>query len=216
MLILNETVGPLHRTSISGVAESDLVPITRGEILRNCKVAFTRPQDIFYIVKILIDCFKIPNLETALEYLKDIKADLWHSVKYYDPRTMDIYGLLLFGKQVANDGIPWFRVNNTVLSKMIESCNQVQGAAFIIDKRVQGCGIDKKMLKFRNFRKPYTEHTKVIDVFDGKEKWKKEEKVPDLIWCGVNKDLKTHNYWKRLGFTEFYSDNVARFYLKMV
>ena len=36
----------------------------------------------------------------------------------------------------------------------------------------------------------------------------------DLIWLGVEKSLKTDNYWKRLGFEEILDIEEAKFYIK--
>lgn len=35
-----------------------------------------------------------------------------------------------------------------------------------------------------------------------------------MVWIGVEKDLKTHNYWKRLGFEEILSIDEANFYVR--
>jgi hypothetical protein len=35
----------------------------------------------------------------------------------------------------------------------------------------------------------------------------------DLIWIGVERDLKTHEYWKRLGFVKVFEIPEAIFYL---
>ena len=36
----------------------------------------------------------------------------------------------------------------------------------------------------------------------------------DMVWCGVDKSLKSHNYWKRLGFEEVLNIYDAIFYVK--
>jgi hypothetical protein len=36
----------------------------------------------------------------------------------------------------------------------------------------------------------------------------------DIIWCAVEKDLKSHSYWKHLGFEEILSIDEAKFYIK--
>lgn len=179
MLVINEKV-----------CNDDL---NRNQILKTCKIDYTSASDLLQILRILIKCFKIPNLTLALQYLIDINVDLKRSVKYYDPLTKEIYGLLLFGEQSTKNGIPYFSFKQPILSEMLNTCRQIQGAAFIIDERVQGSGIDKKMLKFRNLKE-----------------------TKEMVWCGVNKSLNTHNYWERLGFTNFYEDDVVKFYLKLL
>lgn len=70
--------------------------------------------------------------------------------------------------------------------------NQINGHSFVIDERLRGTKLDKKMLLY-NFD--------YINQFD-------------LIWLGVEKTLKTDNYWKRLGFEEILEIDEAKFYIK--
>lgn len=36
----------------------------------------------------------------------------------------------------------------------------------------------------------------------------------DFVWCAVEKDLKSHDYWKKLGFKELFSIPEASFYIR--
>lgn len=167
--------------------------LSKEELIDRCEFANLEEKDVLQLLEILVSCFKIPNIEMAIKYLADIGVIIKESVKFYDPDTGKIYGLLVFGRQDINNGIYRFMERQNVLSNMVSNCKQLQGAAFIIDERLRGLGLDKAMLYYNL---PFIEKH-------------------ELVWCGVDKNLKTHNYWKRLGFTEFHSDEVARFYIKL-
>lgn len=167
--------------------------LTKEKLLEKCKISNVEESDVLQILEILISCFKIPNMEMAIKYLADIGVILKESVKFYNPDTKKIYGLLVFGRQDVGNGIFRFSSRNPILHELFARYRQLQGAIFILDERLRGLGIDKRMLYYNyNFIQKH-----------------------DFVWCGVDKDLKTHNYWKRLGFTEFHSDDVARFYMKL-
>ena len=78
------------------------------------------------------------------------------------------------------------------LCEYLMKYNQINGHSFIIDERLRGTSIHKKMLMF-NY-----EYLKQFDI----------------IWCAVEKDLKSHSYWKHLGFEEILSIDEAKFYIK--
>ena len=78
------------------------------------------------------------------------------------------------------------------LTQYFEDFKQVNGHSFIIDERLRGTNLDKKMLLF-NLEFLATNY--------------------DFIWCGVEIDLKSHNYWQRLGFVEVFTIPEATFYL---
>lgn len=168
---------------------------TQEEILKNCIVDYTDKYDLLDVVKILHKCFKIPSYQEALEYVRDINVDLDNSVKYFDPGTNEIYGLLLMADNTIDKGIPFLEYNNPLLLALFNGFKQKEGAAFILDKRIRGLGLDKWMLQTYK------------DTDDYKER--------DMIWCGVQNELKSHGYWKHLGFTNFYNDKMAKFYLKL-
>ena len=167
--------------------------VSREELLKNYKICKTSPKDFVAIVTILINCFKIPTVEETLYYIIQHNLDFKNSVKLIDKRTNEIYGLLLFGKcnmfSTARISI------NPIFDKVVGQLSHVNGIGFIIDERLRGCGMDIKML-YHNVG--------YLNQFD-------------LIWCGVDKSLKSHNYWKRLGFSEA-PVNVpfARFYMKLL
>jgi hypothetical protein len=69
---------------------------------------------------------------------------------------------------------------------------QVNGHSFIIDERLRGTGLDRKML-FYNIKFLMKNY--------------------DFIWAGVEIDLKSHRYWERLGFIEVFRIPEAVFYM---
>jgi GNAT superfamily N-acetyltransferase len=78
------------------------------------------------------------------------------------------------------------------LGEYLGGFKQINGHSFIIDERLRGCGLDKKMLDFN------------VDYL--KDNY-------DIIWIAVERDLLTHNYWQRLGFVEVFRISEAVFYL---
>ena len=77
------------------------------------------------------------------------------------------------------------------MANYLQQYTQINGHSFIIDERLRGKGIDKKML---GYCKDY------IKTFD-------------FAWCAVEKDLKSHNYWKKIGFDKVFSNSDASFYV---
>ena len=69
---------------------------------------------------------------------------------------------------------------------------QVNGFAFIIDERLRGTDVHKDMVMY---------NMSYLEGFD-------------FVWCGVEKNLKSHNYWLRLGFEEIARNCDASFYIK--
>ena len=125
----------------------------------------------------------------ALRQLVYSDARLDYSVKAIDKRTGDIYGFLIFCNFPLHVGSPIMHINPG-LGELLSHFSQINGHSFIIDERLRGTGIDKKMLSFQK------------DFLDEYE----------MIWCAVEKDLKSHRYWKRLGFRELFKIPQASFY----
>lgn len=168
---------------------------TRDELLDRCCLETVKEKDIIQVAAIMHTCFKIPTTLESLKYLIDYQINLDLSVKCYDPETQKIYGILLFGANSIDEKIPFITHSNAVMCKALSGIKQLQGCAFILDERLRGTGIDKKMICYNK--------TNLSDDYD-------------VVWCGVNKELKTHNYWKRLGFNEFHSDPYVNFYLRLL
>lgn len=162
-------------------------PLTTSELMPRCIVTKTCKGDVFDILRILMDCFKIPSLKEALMYANNMKLNLTESVKLVDKETNTIYGILMFGET----NMPFMP---HMMNELFRNFKQVCGIGFLIDERLRGRGFDMKML-YHN--KEYLEKF-------------------DLVWCGVDSSLPTHNYWKRLGFTECVSMPNVSFYLKLL
>ena len=114
-----------------------------------------------------------------------------NSVKLIDKRDGKIYGLLIFSEYNISNGSP-LREFNYDLWQYFYNVKQINGHSFVIDERLRGTKLDKKMLLY---------NMDYITQFD-------------LIWIGVEKSLKTDNYWKRLGFEEILDIEEAKFYIK--
>lgn len=167
--------------------------VSREELIKNCKICKTTANDLQEIVRIMSECFKIPSYYEAAYYLRNIGLDYRNSVKLVDKRTNMIYGLLLFGTNTIQKGTP-IHFENPLLNNALSSLKQVNGIAFILDERLRGMHFDMKMLYYN------------IDYL----------KQYDVVWCGVDSSLKSHNYWKRLGFSEFLTTPNVQFYLKFI
>jgi len=163
---------------------------TKKDLLKYFKITKTSYSDIVEILEILSKTFNIDERE-ALRQLLYSKADLDNSVKLIDTRDNKIYGLLIFSLFQIQNGSP-IMIMNPYLSDYLYNLSQINGHSFVIDKRLRGCGIDKKMLMFQK---------KYIDEFD-------------VVWCGVENDLKSHKYWEKLGFFPIIEDNHGIFYIK--
>lgn len=170
--------------------------LTTRDILKYCKMSKTDSLfDRSQIKHIMNKCFKLPLYE-AEKLVEEI--DYETSVKFYDPIGYSIYGLLLFTNNEVKQAIPGIEYFNPLVANIFNGFRQKNGEAFIIDKRLQGIGLDKLMLNY------------ALKLLKG------NKPAPELIWLGVNRELKSHNYWLRHGFLEFYSDMMVRFYCKFL
>lgn len=167
--------------------------LTREELLPYMRIQLTSFGDAPHILKILMKSgFNIQNEQEVLYQLLYSNADLNNSVKLIDTRTNEIYGLLIFSNYTLRQGSP-LPIISPKLTEILDNFTQLNGFAFVIDERLRGTSLDKKML---TFNKEY------IDKYD-------------FIWCAVEEELKSHNYWKKLGFTEILSIPQAKFYIKL-
>lgn len=163
--------------------------LTKEEILQNIEIVSTSYEDAPKITELLARCFALPSQEEALRQLIYSNARLDFSVKAIDKRNGDIYGFLIFSDFPLHVGSPILHLNAR-LGGFLVQFKQLNGHSFIIDERLRGTGIDKKMLEFQK---------DFIDEYD-------------MVWCAVEKDLKSHGYWKRLGFKELFRIPDASFY----
>lgn len=163
--------------------------LNREEILQNVEIVKTTYQDAAKLTELLAKCFGIPNQEEALRQLIYSNAQLDESVKVIDKRNGDIYGFLIFSLFPMHIGSPIMHINAKLGGFLIQF-KQINGHSFILDERLRGTGIDKKMLLFNK---------EFVDKFE-------------FIWCAVEESLHTDNYWKRLGFKNIFSMPQASFY----
>ncbi len=165
--------------------------LTREDLLERVEIHKTSVEDLEQVCKVLAKSFNLSSHLEALFQLEDSKARLDESVKLVDKETGDIYGLLIFTEYPIDRGSP-IRMVESGISEFLSDYKQVNGHSFIIDERLRNSGIDKKMLYF---------NTEFL------------AENYDLIWIGVEIDLRSHKYWERLGFTEVFRIPEAVFYL---
>ena len=163
--------------------------ITREELLENIEIVSTTYNDAPKLTELMAKCFDRPNQMVALRELVYSDARLDKSVKVIDKRNGDIYGFLIFSDFKLHIGSPILHLQ-TRLGGFLVQFKQLNGFAFILDERLRGCGIDKQMLFHQK---------EFIDEYE-------------FIWAAVESTLKSHEYWKRLGFKELFSIPEATFY----
>ena len=160
------------------------------ELLENIEITSTVPNDVPQIIEFITKSWGLGDNMMAFEQIVHSNIDLNKSVKLIDSRDGELYGLLLIAYYPICEGSP-INLVNPKLSKYLSQYTQINGHSFIIDERLRGKKIDVKMLKYI---KKYAESF-------------------DFIWCAVEKDLKSHNYWKRLGFKKIFTIPQASFYI---
>ena len=163
--------------------------LSQEELLPRIDVVKTTLDDAKSLIMLLAKCFNLSSEFEAYMQLKQSQVLLTESVKAVDRETGDIYGFLLLCDYPIIDGSP-IRIISPRVSWMLSLPSQINGHSFFIDERLRGTGIDKKMLDLLwNYISQY-----------------------DMIWCAVEKGLKSHNYWQRIGFEKLFSISEATFY----
>ena len=165
--------------------------LTKNDLLEKVEIRKTSKEDLDQICKTLAKAFDLSSEGEALMQLTQSNAILDESIKLVDKETNEIYGLLIFCECPIKIGSP-ISFFESGLTQYFEDFKQVNGHSFIIDERLRGTNLDKKMLLFN------------LEFLAANY---------DFIWCGVEIDLKSHNYWQRLGFVEVFRIPEAIFYL---
>ena len=163
--------------------------LVKEDLLPNIEVVSMTYDDAQIITRLLAKCFNLPNEMEALRQLLYSNAQLDKSVKAIDKRNGDIYGFLIFSIFPIHVGSPIFHINPK-LGGFLVQFSQLNGHSFILDERLRGTSIDKRMLRLQN---------EYLNQYE-------------LIWCAVEESLGTDNYWKRLGFKELFRIPEATFY----
>ena len=165
--------------------------LDRNDLLDRVEIRKTCMDDLEAICHTLAKAFDMYSEEEAFQQLILSRVRLDESIKLVDKYTGDIYGLLMFCEYPITIGSPIKMVDNE-LAEYLGQYSQVNGHSFIIDERLRGTGLDRKMLFYN------------IDFLMGNY---------DFIWAGVEIDLKSHRYWERLGFIEVFRIPEAVFYM---
>ena len=165
--------------------------LTKDDLLDRVEIRKTSPSDLEDICNTLSKAFDMYSSEEAYMQLMQSRARLDESVKLVDRETGEIYGLLIFCEYPIKYGSPILHFEKEI-AEFLDNFAQINGHSFIIDERLRGTGLDRKMLMFNGefLRDNY-----------------------DMIWAAVEVDLKTHDYWKRLGFVELFRIPEAVFYM---
>lgn len=167
--------------------------LTTEELLPWMMISKTSVRDIYNVLEIMRKGFGLSSIDEAYFQLSSINVNLEESVKIFDRRNGDIYGILLFAETPLHNGSPLIKMSKNI-SLLLSEYSQVNGFAFIIDERLRGAHVDKPMLLYNE---------DYLNKFD-------------FIWCAVEKSLKSHSYWKRIGFYEIMEIDDAKFYLKLL
>jgi len=165
--------------------------LTRDDLINRVEIQKTNEDDFDTICETLSTAFGLNSVEEAVFQLRNSKVLLNESIKLVDKKTKEIYGLLIFTEYPLKIGSPISIIEPT-LCEYLDRFKQVNGHSFIIDERLRGCGLDKKMLFFN------------IEYLSNNY---------DMIWIGVERNLPTHNYWVRLGFVKIFEMEEATFYM---
>ena len=164
---------------------------TKESLLENVIIEKTCEKDFEQICELISNEFNLSGPDEARFQLLSSHVLIDESVKLCDKDTGEIYGILMFCDFPIGIGSP-IQVVKPYIHDFLKQFKQVNGHSFIIDKKLRGTNLDKQML---DHNLDYlTEHY-------------------DFIWCGVGKDLKTHDYWKRMGFVETLTIDEATFYV---
>lgn len=165
--------------------------LTKTDLLERVEIKKTSEEDLDQICETLAKAFDLSSSDEARLQLEQSNGLLEESIKLVDRETNEIYGLLIFCECPIKRGSP-IAFFESGLTEYLDEFIQVNGHSFIIDERLRGTSLDKKML-YHNIKFLSENY--------------------DLIWIAVERDLKTHDYWKRLGFIEVFEIPEAVFYL---
>lgn len=174
---------------------------TRDELLENVVIEKTTFEDIYEVIRIVAHTFEIDDysqinhhvFNLVEEELANSKADFDQSVKLVDKRDGKIYGVIVYSHFPIQKGSPILEEESTrMIGEYLMGFSQINGFAFIIDKRLRGTGLDKKMIMY---------NYKWLETFD-------------FIWAATDIDSKTNEYWKRWGGLEILTTDEASFYIK--
>lgn len=165
--------------------------LTRDELLEKVVIKKTTKDDLEQICKTLAKAFDLSSEFEAFTQLTQSQALLDESIKLVDKETGDIYGLLMFCEFPIQMGSPII-MRERSLAEYLNNFVQVNGHSFIIDERLRGTHLDKKMLFYN------------IEFLSNNY---------DFIWIGIEESLHTESYWERLGFVKVFEIEEAKFYL---
>lgn len=163
--------------------------INKHEILNNILFSAPSLDDIDKIATINSNSLPVSKNNVIWQF-NLYNGNLANSIKCYDKRDNNIYGLLLLANIHINQGspLPYIKYD---LSQKLSEYSMINGFSFVVDNNLRGTNIHKLLLKNAiNYVKNF-----------------------DYIWFGVDKRLKSINYWKRMGFINVLSTEDADFFM---
>ena len=160
-------------------------------LIDNIAYSLTNKNDFNEIAKLMKNNLPIESLDDAKFQLKDANILFNKSIKCYDVNNKKIYGVLIYCNFNIDRGSPICSISPNIYD-LLSNYKGINGFAFVVDKQLRGTNIHKNLINESiKFIKPYY----------------------DFIWCGVEQNLKSHNYWKRMGFYKLFSIKEASFYI---
>lgn len=163
--------------------------LTKNDLLERVEIQKTSKNDLDKICKTLAKAFDLESEGEAYQQLTQSNALLDESIKLVDKDTKEIYGLLMFCEFPIKIGSPILFFESE-LAQYLDDFIQVNGHSFIIDERLRGTNLDRKMLYF---------NIKFL------------AENYDFIWIGVEKSLNSLPYWHHLGFIDVFEIDEATF-----
>lgn len=163
---------------------------SKEELLNNYQIKKTEIGDLIGIFNIVKNCMGSP-FESVLDFFEKQQIKLTSSLKVIDNRDNKIYGLLLFSNMKIQGNTPLHP--NTYLYKATNNCIQENGFLLLLDDRLRNNHIDNELFKMA------IEDYKLLEEID-------------FLWCGVDRKLKSHNYWLKRGFYKLFEDCQTVFY----
>lgn len=151
--------------------------------LDGIRILKTEASDYEEILNILSEEFNFMSREEIARDIKDVNLSI--SIKAID-KDNKIIGILLFQNTDFSEYMK--RVKKVIKTnfdndyiKSLKTKKGISGTAFVISKEYRGTLLNKMFIK---------ETPSIISGYD-------------YVLSEVDERLKTHNYWKRMGFKEF-------------
>lgn len=180
------------------LTESELHNIIKKSVM----AAINESYDSSFSV---VRCDEVRDKEEACQWLSDEFGDSYEEVMgWLDECSInwplsvkglnnegETAGFLLMSDYNIEDESATIADDEPELLADLNSLNYIAGFAFLINPKYRGTRLHYQMLR------------KLSDVY----------KNYDFIFIPVRHELRTHNYWKRMGAVYFYEDEESKYYI---